>query len=321
VSEASVNEDLPLLPSQASEIASGVDLLLLFLIGTGVLFVIGFFAIVLLASLRRDPAARGLRVLLDRPLHWITALWIVVPSTIVLAAFSLSVHLQAAHSVAPSASIRIRGVGRQWLWFFRHEQGPTEVGELHVPVDVPVVLHLNSGDVLHTFTVPAFRIRQEVLPGRETELWFRATRTGSFRFVCGDYCGPGHSTMTGTIQVLDPIAYERWVNGDAADLPPEEGGKLLFTAFRCDSCHKTGGGGTGPALEGAFGHEVELSDGTKVLFDEAYVRESIFDPNAKTVKGFTPAMSSFKGQLNENQIAQITAYLKSLSGAAPPKAK
>jgi cytochrome c oxidase subunit 2 len=316
-----VNDDLPLLPPEASEIARGVDLLLLFLIGAGVLFVIGFLMIVLLAGLRRDPAARGPRSLLDRPLHWITALWILVPSTIVLTAFSLSVRLQALHSAAPSASIRIRGVGRQWLWFFRHEQGSTEVGDLHVPLDVPVVLHLTSEDVLHTFAVPAFRLRQEVLPGRETELWFRATQTGSFRYFCGEYCGPGHSSMTGTIHVLDAIAYERWVNGDAADVPPKEGGKLLFTAFRCDSCHKTGGGGTGPALEGAFGKDVELADGTKVLFDEAYVRESIFDPNAKTVKGFQPSMSSFKGQLNENQVSQITAYLKSLSGTAAPKAK
>jgi cytochrome c oxidase subunit 2 len=316
-----MNEDLPLLPPEASEIARGGDLLLLFLIGTGVLFLIGFLVIVLLASLRRDPAVRGPRFLLDRPLHWITALWILVPSTIVLTAFSVSVRLQAVHSVAPPASLRIRAVGRQWLWFFRHEQGSTEVGDLHVPVDVPVVLHLSSVDVLHTFAVPAFRLRQEVLPGRETELWFRATRTGTFRYFCGEYCGPGHSTMTGTIHVLDPIAYERWVNGDAADLPPEEGGKLLFTAFRCDSCHKSGGGGTGPDLGGAFGKDVELADGTKVLFDEAYVRESIFEPNAKIVKGFQPSMSSFKGQLNENQISQIAAYLKSLSGTAAPKAK
>ncbi len=316
-----MNEDLSLLPPEASEIARGVDLLLLFLIGTGVLFVIGFFAIVLLASLRRAPEARGPWVLLDRPLRWITALWIVAPSTIVLTAFSLSVRLQAAHAVAPPASIRVRGVGRQWLWFFRHEQGSTEVGDLHVPVEVPVVLHLTSEDVLHTFAVPAFRLRQDVLPGRETEVWFRATRTGTFRFFCGEYCGPGHSTMTGTIHVLDPIAFERWVNGDAADLPPEEAGKMLFTAFRCDSCHKAGGGGTGPALEGAFGKDVELANGSKVLFDEAYVRESIFEPNAKIVKGFQPSMSSFKGQLNENQISQIAAYLKSLPGTAAPEAK
>jgi cytochrome c oxidase subunit 2 len=316
-----VNEDLPLLPPQASEIAHGADLLLLFMLGTGILFVLGCFAITLIAGLRRDPAARGPRALLDQPLHWIPALWILLPSTIVLSEFFLSARLQAAHSVAPPASIRIRCVGRQWIWFFRHEQGTTEVGELHVPVDVPVVLHLTSMDVLHTFAVPAFRLREEVLPGRETELWFRATRTGTFRYFCGEYCGPGHSTMEGTVHVLDPIAYERWVNGDAAELAPEEGGKLLFTAFRCDSCHKTGGGGTGPALEGLFGKDVELSDGTKVLFDEAYVRESILDPNAKIVKGFQPSMSSFKGQLNESQIAQIAAYLKSLSDAGAAKAK
>lgn len=316
-----MNEELPWLPPEASDISRGADLLLLFLIGMGVLFVLGFFAIVLLASLRRDPETRGIRALLDRPLRWITALWIVVPSTIVLAAFALSLRLQAAHSEAPSTSIRVRGIGRQWLWFFRHEQGSTEVGDLHVPVEVPVVLHLTSVDVLHTFAVPAFRLRQDVLPGRETEVWFRATQTGSFRFFCGEYCGPGHSTMTGTIHVLDPIAYERWINGDAADLPPEEAGKLLFTAFRCDSCHKAGGGGAGPPLEGAFGKDVELANGSKVLFDEAYVRESIFDPNAKIVKGFQPSMSSFKGQLNENQVSQIAAFLKSLSSSSAPKAK
>ena len=316
-----MNESLPLLPPEASDIARWADLLLLFLAGTGVLFVVGFFAIVVLASVRRNPEARGLRALLDRPLRWITALWIVVPSTIVLTAFALSLRIQAAHSEAPTASIRVQGIGRQWLWFFRHEQGSTEVGDLHVPVEVPVVLHLTSVDVLHTFAVPAFRLRQDVLPGRETEVWFRATQTGTFRFFCGEYCGPGHSTMTGTIHVLDPIAFERWVNGDAADLPPEEAGKLLFTAFRCDSCHKSDGTGAGPPLEGAFGKDVELADGSKVLFDEAYVRESIFEPNAKIVKGYQPSMSSFRGQLNENQVAQLAAFLKSLAGTPSAKGK
>jgi cytochrome c oxidase subunit 2 len=316
-----MNESLPLLPPEASDIARWADLLLLFLAGTGVLFVVGFFAIVVLASVRRHPESRGLRALLDRPLRWITALWIVVPSTIVLTAFALSLRIQAAHSEAPTASIRVQGIGRQWLWFFRHEQGSTEVGDLHVPVEVPVVLHLTSVDVLHTFAVPAFRLRQDVLPGRETEVWFRATQTGTFRFFCGEYCGPGHSTMTGTIHVLDPIAFERWVNGDAADLPPEEAGKLLFTAFRCDSCHKSDGTGAGPPLEGAFGKDVELADGSKVLFDEAYVRESIFEPNAKIVKGYQPSMSSFRGQLNENQVAQLAAFLKSLAGTPSAKGK
>jgi cytochrome c oxidase subunit 2 len=316
-----MNDNLPLLPPEASDIARWSDLLLLFLTGTGVLFVAGFFAIVVLASVRRNPEARGLRALLDRPLRWITALWIVVPSTIVLTAFALSLRIQAAHSEAPTASIRVQGIGRQWLWFFRHEQGSTEVGDLHVPVEVPVVLHLTSVDVLHTFAVPAFRLRQDVLPGRETEVWFRATQTGTFRFFCGEYCGPGHSTMTGTIHVLDPIAFERWVNGDAADLPPEEAGKLLFTAFRCDSCHKSDGTGAGPPLEGAFGKEVELADGSKVLFDEAYVRESIFEPNAKIVKGYQPSMSSFRGQLNENQVSQLAAFLKSLAATPSAKAK
>ena len=316
-----MNENLPLLPPEASEIARWADLLLLFLVGAGALFLAGCFAVVLFAGLRRNPETRGLRAVLDRPLRWITALWIVLPSGFALMAFTASLRIQAAHSEAPAAGIRVQGVARQWLWFFRHEQGTTEVGELHVPVEVPVVLHLSSLDVLHTFAVPAFRLRQDVLPSRETEVWFRATQTGTFRFFCGEYCGPGHSTMSGTIHVLDPLAFERWVNGEAAELPPEEAGKLLFTAFRCDSCHKSGGGGAAPPLEGAFGKDVDLADGTKVLFDEAYVRESIFDPNAKIVKGYQPSMSSFRGQLNESQVSQIAAYLKSLSGAPAPAAK
>jgi len=226
--------------------------------------------------------------------------------------FQWSVRVEAAMRRPPVAPLEIEVVGSQWLWQFQHPEGRREINELHVPVRTPVRFTMTSQDLLHGMSIPAFRLQRDVFPGRTTTLWFEAPETGDFPFFCSKYCGTNHARMAGTLHVVDAGQYEDWLSGGARNQTPEEAGKALFRSFRCDSCHNNGPKHSAPDLAGLFGTPVKLADGTSVAFDAAYVRESILDPAAKTVANYTVAMQSYKGQLNEEQIGQITAYLKSL---------
>lgn len=299
-------------PRGASDYAREVDLLSMFLLGIGLLFALGVFATVLWFSVRYRArpghtatptgASRGLAVLS-----------IVGPLIAVLGVFLWGFRVQAHHMDVPPESIEISASARQWMWTFEHEEGLAEINALHLPVDVPVVLQVESEDVLHRLSLPAFRIQADAFPGTSANLWFRPTREGSYHFFCTEFCGTGHSTMSGTVYVLDPITYEHWVTGDTASMTPEEAGELLFAAFRCESCHISTGKGTGPALVGRFGKDASFDDGSTGIFDAAYVRESLLEPAARMVSGYQPVMPSYKGQLDETQISQIIAYLESLS--------
>ena len=299
-------------PSGASKFAHDVDLLSIFLLGSSVLFVAGVCLTVLWFCFRyrartgHEPESASIS-------KGAMALWTTGPLVVVLALFFWGSRIEAGHGQAPPESIEIKGSAQQWMWTFHRDEGPTEINALHLPVDVPVRLRLESEDVVHRLSMPVFRTQQEALPGLTTEQWFRPTREGSYRFYCTEFCGAGHSSMSGTVYVLDPITYEHWVTGDAASMTPEEAGELLFAAFRCDSCHIPEGNGTGPALVGRFGKDAKFGDGSAVTFDAAYVRESLLEPKAKVVEGYEPVMPSYKGQLDESQIGQLSAYLESLS--------
>lgn len=299
-------------PRGASEIAREVDLLALFLLGVGALFTIGVFAVVLVFSIRYKARA-GQQAELKRVSGGLVALWTGAPLVVVLATFFWSVRIEARHTSAPPQSSVITGSARQWMWTFRHENGRTENNALHVPVGFPVRLQLQSEDVLHRLSLPAFRLQQDAVPGMPTQLWFRPTREGSYHFFCTEFCGTGHSSMSGTVYVLDPITYQHWVAGDSASLTPEEAGEMLFAAFRCDSCHTPSGEGSGPSLVGRFGKDVSFADGSAATFDAAYVRESLLEPKARLTTGYEPVMPSYKGQLDESQIGQLSAYLESLT--------
>ena len=299
-------------PRGASELAGEIDLLSLFLLGSTVVFTLAVFVAVFVLSVQyRARAGHEARPI--RASSGLVAAWTVGPLILILAVFFWSARIEAGHADAPPESIEVVGSGRQWMWTFRHENDRTEINALHVPVDVPIRLHLESEDVMHRLSLPAFRLQQDTLPGTPSELWFRPTQEGSYHFFCTEFCGTGHSSMRGTVYVLDPITYEHWVTGDAASMTPEEAGEMLFAAFRCDSCHIPAGGGTGPPLVGRFGKDTNFKDGSAAVFDAAYVRESLLEPRAKLVTGYEPVMPSYKGQLDESQIGQLSAYLESLT--------
>jgi len=222
--------------------------------------------------------------------------------------------------VAPEGSRVVYVTAKQWMWKIQHPQGPREINALHLPLGQAVRLTMTSEDVIHSFYVPAFRVKQDVLPGRYTHMWFRPTKLGTFHLFCAEYCGTKHSGMIGDVVVMEPQDYERWLAAAVPNETQAEAGKKLFESLRCGTCHATDPSGVppgvqaarGPSLEGLFGRDVEIEGGARLVADEAYVRESILKPMARITKGYQPLMPTYEGQVGEEQILEIIAYLKTL---------
>ncbi|MCP5112550.1 MAG: c-type cytochrome [bacterium] len=231
----------------------------------------------------------------------------------------VAVLLGACQAEAPPLNpIVIEVVAKQWAWKAQHIEGRQEINELHVPMGEPVELRMRSADVEHSLSIPAFGVRADVTPGEESATWFRPDRTGEFHLFCAKYCGAGFSQMRGTLIVMEPRAYQQWLSGVGPGESPLEVGRRLFAELKCDTCHRSDGAGRGPAIEGIFGRTVNLSDGSGAIADDAYVRESILDPNARRVSGFEPVMPAFTGRLSEEQLSGLLAYLRSLDAGGTP---
>jgi cytochrome c oxidase subunit 2 len=210
----------------------------------------------------------------------------------------------------PEGAIQMDVVGKQWMWRIHHRNGREEINEVHVPVHQPVRLKMISEDVIHSFYVPEFRVKQDVLPGYYTSLWFEATRTGTYHLFCAEYCGTEHSRMRGQIIVMEQADYANWLAGETGD-PPEVVGQKLFERYRCGSCHKPDATGTGPSLVGIFGKTVPLTGGGSAVADEQYLHDSIVHPPKQVVAGYQAQMPTY--QFSEVQVLQLIAYLRSLS--------
>jgi len=206
------------------------------------------------------------------------------------------------------------------MWKVQHPEGQQEINELHVPLGRPVKLTITSEDVIHDFFIPAFRVKKDAVPGRYTSLWFTATETGRFHLFCAQYCGAFHAGMEGWVIVMEPNEYERWLNSGASGETLEAAGQRLFQERGCATCHVEAGGGRGPSLRGVFGHPVRLTSGLTATADESYLREAILTPNSHPVAGYPPIMPAFQGQLDEEQILDLVAYIRSLrnEGEAQP---
>ncbi|HEX8161169.1 MAG TPA: cytochrome c oxidase subunit II [Pyrinomonadaceae bacterium] len=238
-------------------------------------------------------------------------MWTVVPFLIAMTIFAWGSSLYFTLYRQPKEAIEIFVVGKQWMWKFQHTEGQREINELHVPVGSRVKLTMTTEDVIHSFAVPAFRVRSDVVPGRYTYAWFEATKTGRYHLFCSEYCGTNHSGMNGFVEVMDPTAYQTWLAGGGSDSPAATGEKL-FQSTGCATCHRLDTQGRGPNLTGVYGKPQQLADGTTVTADDAYVRESILNPRAKTVAGFQQIMPTYQGQLSEEQVLQLIAYIRSL---------
>lgn len=242
--------------------------------------------------------------------------WTVIPTILVVAIFAWGFKSFMTLSRAPGDAMEIHVTGQKWSWAFEYPEGVRTMNELTVPVNQPVKLIMSSTDVIHSFWVPAFRNKMDVLPGRTTTLWFEATELGDHRLFCAEYCGDAHWNMKGNIKVVTAEEFEAWLEENSKEdttTPLPELGGQLFQSKACFTCHTTDGtAGIGPTLKGVFGQEVALNDGTSVLADEAYIRESILQPGAKIVEGFIPTMPSYQGQLSERELNGLVEFIKTL---------
>jgi cytochrome c oxidase subunit 2 len=306
---------IPFVPPSASTLSGKVDALYFYLSGVTVFFALLIYGVLIFFVIkyrRRSPHE------IPRPIagsHKLETLWSVIPFLIAMSMFAWGAQLYFQNSRPPKNAVEVYVVGKQWMWKIQHTTGQREINELHVPVGRRIKLIMTTEDVIHDFYIPAFRIKADVVPGRYTTQWFEATKPGKYHLFCAEYCGMNHSGMIGSVVVMEPTEFDNWLSGNTNQQSPAVAGQQLYQTLGCVSCHGANGeGGRGPALGGVFGSQVFLNNGQTVKADEAYIRESIVNPQAKLVNGFGPIMPTFQGQITEEQLVQILAYIKSLPG-------
>jgi len=292
--------------------APNVDALFIFLTLLSVGMTLAIFAVIIvfLAKFRRRKGVDAEQI------HGSVALelgWSIIPLMIFMLIFAWGAVIFFQERTPPQDSAEVYVVAKQWMWKIEHLEGQRELNELHVPVGRNVRLIMTSQDVIHSFYIPAFRIKQDVLPGRYTTEWFRATKPGTYHLFCAEYCGTMHSGMIGDVVVMTQPDYEAWMAGGKAGASMASSGAELFQSLGCITCHRSDSQGRGPNLVGVFGKPVLLEDGRTVVADENYVRESIMSPAAKVVNGYKPIMPVFQGLVTDEQLNSLVAYVKSLS--------
>jgi cytochrome c oxidase subunit 2 len=307
-------------PDQASDLAAQVDHLFWAMVGvTGsVLFAIAFVILFFLAKYRRSNPN------VDRSLGNKSSLpaettWSVIPLFIFIGMFAWGANLYFHKNQVPKDAMEVEVIGKQWMWKVQHPEGKKEINQLHVPLGKTIKLIMTSQDVIHDFGLPAFRLKEDVLPGRYTTEWFTPTKAGVFPIFCDQYCGTDHANMIGQVYVLEPQAYAAWLRDGMNATPIEQAGGDLYRSLGCSGCHETNGVVRAPSLHGLYGQPVPLQDRRIVLADERYLRDSILVPEYEVVASYEPLMPSYAGRLSEDQIYQLIVYIKSL-GDNPPQA-
>jgi cytochrome c oxidase subunit II len=301
---------MPLMPEQASTVASQVDALFWFLTALSAFFSVLIAVVLLVFAIKYRRRPGNERAEQVEGALALEIIWTTIPFVIAMGVFVWSAMIYVRIYRVPDDAMQIYVVGRQWMWKMQHLEGQREINELHVPVGRPVKLTITSEDVIHSFFVPAFRIKQDAIPGRYTTTWFEATKPGTYHLFCAEYCGTQHAGMIGSIIVMEPADYEAWLGGRRKGMVAS--GETLFEQLGCASCHRGDTGGRGPVLAGLFGKPVTLDTGTTVIADESYVRESILNPQAKLVAGYKGIMPTFRGLVSEDQLLQLLTYIKKL---------
>ena len=304
---------IPLFPARASTIANEVDALYFFLVGLSVVMSVLIATLVVSFAIRfrrrhRDDVGAQVHGGLMLELAWT-----VVPFVVAMIIFFWGAKVYFVMASPPPETLNIYVVGKQWMWKAQHLTGQREINQLHVPVGRPVKLIMTSEDVIHDFSIPAMRVKSDVIPGRFVQIWFEPTTPGTYQIFCAEYCGTQHSRMTGQVVVMEANAYQTWLSGGTAEGSLASTGEKLFADLACNTCHRPDSRGRGPVLQNLYSHPVQLLDGTMVTADENYLRESILTPAAKVTAGYQPVMPAFQGLVSEEQLLALIEYVKSLS--------
>ncbi len=305
------------LPFQGSTLAPAVDALFKFIFWISAFFfllIVGLMILFVIRFHKRPGYVKPKEAPTHNTLLEVTWSGIPLILVIIIGVWGFKIFLDI--NTPPANAYEIQVTGQKWKWLFTYPNGYVDEA-LHVPLDEPVRLVMTSEDVIHSFFVPAFRIKRDVVPGRYTKLWFRATKPGSYHVFCAEYCGTGHSDMLTSVVVHEPGGFEKWLEQASnllATLPPAEAGRKLYQSRGCGQCHSVdGSSGIGPSFKDLFGHTVALRGGGSVIADENYLRESILEPMANVVAGFEPVMPTYKGRLKDQEITALISYLKLLS--------
>lgn len=311
------NSWVPLFPEGASSFSWQVDALYLYLIAISTFFTILIVAGIIFFAIKYREREKFAT---PDEIHGSMALettWTVIPFIISMTIFLGGAVVFYEQYRPPKEAMNVYVVGKQWMWKFQHETGQREINELHIPVGRNVKLTMTTEDVIHDVYVPAFRTKADVVPGRYTYLWFNATTPGKYHLFCAEYCGLNHSGMGGWVYVMEQRDFDNWLSGNTSNQTPVEAGKDLFEAkLGCASCHQINNQGRGPTLVGKYGTDQKLSDGQTVRVDDEYIRNSILNPQSQIAEGYQPIMPTFKGQVTEEQLNSLVAYIKSLGGGA-----
>jgi cytochrome c oxidase subunit 2 len=309
-----MRSQLPLFPDSASTLSPHVDALFLAWSAISLFFTLLIAVLILYFMVkyrRRAPDDVGQE---EKPMLWLEIAWTAIPLGIVMAMFVWGTLVFFQLYRPPADAVEYYSVGKQWMWKFQHPDGHREINALHIPAGRAIRLKLTAEDVIHSFYVPAFRLKQDALPGRYTQVWFQATKPGIYHLFCAEYCGAEHSRMIGSIVVMEPRDYEAWLAGGPAGKTMVASGAELFEQLACQTCHRAAPNrpARGPRLEGLYGTQVKLANGGTVTADDDYIRESILNPTAKVTAGWDPIMPTFQGQVSEEQLLQLLSYVKSL---------
>jgi cytochrome c oxidase subunit 2 len=308
---------IPIFPPQASTFAADVDKLYFLILAVTSFFALAVIIFVAIFAIKYQDET-GTKV--GAPIHGSIPLelaWSFIPFVIAIGIFAYATVVYFELVRPPAETLQIYSTGKRWMWRFQHMNGRAEINELHVPKGRPVKITFTSEDVLHDIYIPAFRVKADAIPGRYSEIWFEPSQIGDFHLFCAEYCGTKHSGMIGRVVVMEPRDYQAWLSGSDGQ-PLAVRGQQLFQQLACVTCHLNDGTGRGPSLAGIFGSKVELANGTGVVADEGYIRESILTPQVKLVNGFQPVMPTFQGLVNEEGVMALIEYIKSLPAPAAP---
>ncbi len=314
------NSWVPLFPDQASTFAWQVDLLYFYLIIVSIAFSIPIVAAIFFFFVKYREKEKYATPDEMHGSIMLETVWSIIPFVV-----SMTIFLGGAYvfynqfRIPDDPAIEVYVVGKQWMWKLQHSTGQREINELHVPVGEKVKLTMTTEDVLHDFSIPAFRTKVDVVPGRYTYIWFEATKPGKYHLFCAEYCGLNHSGMGGYVYVMEKDDFAAWQSGNVSGQTPVEQGRDLFeNKLGCASCHAGGPQQRGAKLEGIYGKDIKLVGGQTVKVDDEYIRNSILNPSGQIVEGYSPIMPTFKGQVTEEQLVSLVAYIKSLSGVTAP---
>jgi cytochrome c oxidase subunit 2 len=300
-----------LFPSESSTIAPYTDALYFFLLGmtlVGMLLVGGLIFVFSVRYRReKNPVATQIEgsTLME-------ATWTIIPLAVFLVTFVWGALLYFRIYSPPANSMNIYIVGKQWMWKAEHPGGQHEIDALHIPVGQPVQLTMISQDVFHSFSIPDFRVKREVIPGRYSTVWFQATEVGEYHLFCTQYCGTDHSQMIGTVTAMSPQDYKRWLAQSTSGMSLAQNGERLFASMGCNACHTGNAAARGPNLAGVYGSKLTLTNGDKVLVNDAYIRDAILNPSEHVTAGFAPIMPTYQGQISEDGLIDLVEYIKNM---------